>query len=149
MPLDVSAIGEHDRWVMGPACRRCLRRPFAIPILAVGLVTFVLAACAVGRPPSSSSPSASTSLTRLSGVVVDADGQPIGGVDVLARPRNGGAAPQLRATTDADGRFDFGERLSSGPWRAAIAIGSAEVSPVEVDIRTGQAVTITIVMEGP
>ena len=147
--MDVLAIGEHDRFVKGPRRRGDRRRPFAIPILAVGLVAFVLAACAVGRPPPSSSPSGSPSLTRLSGVVVDADGQPIGGIDVLARPTNADAAQPLRATADADGRFDFGERLWAGRWRAAIAIGSAEVSPVEVDIQAGHAATITIVMEGP
>ncbi|HEY4185307.1 MAG TPA: carboxypeptidase-like regulatory domain-containing protein [Polyangia bacterium] len=78
----------------------------------------------------------------VSGQVVDADGAPLSGVRITARPEGGSADPGLYAVTGGDGNFAL--PLAAGDHTlVASADGRADVE-VRVHVATGAAATVTL-----
>jgi hypothetical protein len=73
---------------------------------------------------------------EIRGVVLGADGAPVGSAEVLL---DAGSRPRARrARTDAEGRFAF-ERAAAGPCRlVAWSEDLPQSEPVELDLRAGE-----------
>jgi carboxypeptidase family protein len=134
------------------------RRWAAVPGLGAGVgLALLLAACAhpasSGLPGGSATPKvsagSSTNPGVLSGRVVDADGDGIAGVMVIAVPL--GDAQSQRppaAETGTDGAFEF-DPIPAGRWHVAVMAGETEVASTDVDLPPTGDGTVIIVMEGP
>jgi outer membrane receptor protein involved in Fe transport len=84
---------------------------------------------------------AQVQLSRLDGVVLDAAGRPVAGVDVTVSDPLG--ATVRRATTDPSGRFLIVD-LAPGRYRLAVDGGGAATSPVPLAIADGLPASVTL-----